>query len=56
VFAIGFAWLARLSALPGTPRLLARTTVGTTAGTMAGTTSGAGARTAVPSAGRGRRS
>lgn len=56
VFAIGFAWLARLSALPGTPRLLARTTVGTTAGTTAGTTSGAGARTAVPSAGRGRRS
>jgi Flp pilus assembly protein TadB len=46
VFGIGFAWLARLSALPGTPRLLARTNSGGPAGATPGT--------AVPSAGRGR--
>ncbi|MCW2667911.1 MAG: type secretion system protein [Frankiales bacterium] len=37
VFAVGFAWLARLSALPRTPRLLPR-------GTAAGADVGAGAR------------
>jgi Flp pilus assembly protein TadB len=46
VFGIGFAWLARLSALPGTPRLLARTNAGGPTGATPGT--------AVPSAGRGR--
>jgi Flp pilus assembly protein TadB len=52
VFAIGFAWLARLSALPGTPRLLARPNTVTSAGTTVGATTGS----AMQSAGRGRRS
>ena len=52
VFATGFAWLARLSALPGTPRLLAHTTVRMTAGPPAGTS----ARTAAPTTRRERQS